>query len=258
MPHLVLKSSLAPYPAPYEAAVNAFAELVNKYIAELQHWQEHDLKAKALVDAPLGPRPEWTDYAGHDDPANAFAVALAAWDKSRLERFEPYPPPQAVADVVASVGTTITDDGDIVYVADFHVENDDPTPKQILDMKKSYLMKLVSDAEAEAISRHLLPEGKRRLAVLRESKIVSDENNLLGTIVAREQMAAMADPNYVAKVAPAEVAQQRTPEDDEFMKSQQAIRDAISAINQRAAETLSDIEDLTTDNIETFRIPSLN
>ena len=55
--------------------------------------------------------------------------------------------------------------------------------------------------------------------------------------------------------ANAEILKRRPPEDTKFIQQQIDLRNRISKISRAAAQMHSDIEDLTIDNIDSWKIP---
>lgn len=221
MTHTLIKSAIAPQPVSLDQAKQAFGKLVDAYIHELQAWHEHDNQVKAQQPMRLQPQPD--DHGEAEDPAFAFWKDFAAWQAEKLARYEPYPAPIAHPDIAAAVATNVGADGKVIYVPDFEIVNDDPTPEQILAAKKAFLLHAVSQAEAEAIGVILLPPGKRRQAEILEADIRAKDNQ------------AAAETQHLA--------------------DQESRRAKVEAIVRAAAQVMSDIEDLTADNIDTFELP---
>lgn len=223
MTHTIIKSAIAPQPVSFDQAKQAFGKLVDAYIHELQAWHEHDNQVKAQQPMRLQPQP--ADHGEAEDPAFAFWKDFAAWQTEKRARFEPYPAPIAHPDIVAAVKTDIAADGNVTYVPDFEIVNDDPTPEQILAAKKEALFHAVSQAEAVAIDAVQLPPGKRRHANIREADIRAKDHQ------------AAADTQHLA--------------------DQESRRAKVDAIARKAAQVMSDVEDLTVETVDAFSIPDL-
>jgi hypothetical protein len=268
MTHKILKSALLPYPGSLDDAKRAFSALVNKQIEELRAWHAHDLKARATP--PLPAKPVWRDFhkpavitakmtetektaahfAANKRATDLWSKAHVVWDKERLERHEPYPPPGAHPDVEAAIKTTVNSDGSTSYEADFEIQDDDPTPESILADKKNALLHKIVEAETAALDRMQPPVGKRRAANLKEAAIRKAD-------LARwtNQTKGMA-PSDIAKLDYAvEVAKGRDPADTRFLADQQARAERTEALMHAAAQAMSDIEDLTLDNIDNYQLP---
>jgi hypothetical protein len=226
MTHTILKSALAPPPATYADAVDAFGKLVAVYIAELKAWHDHD--AIVRTQKPLRQQPKWKDFA--KDKKTQAALYLkdnTAWKAERLAHHDPYPKPIAHSDIMASVVTTVAKDGTASFAADFEVVNDDPTPAQVLQKKKDALLVAVQASQDAAVAKAQLPMGKRLLADLRERDIRAKD------------------------------AEAQSPDDVAYLKTQDARRSAVTSIIRNAAQAMSDIEDLTVDNVDSYQIPLL-
>ncbi|MGY0573714.1 hypothetical protein ACTGJ9_023705 [Bradyrhizobium sp. RDM12] len=222
MTHKILKSALAPPPVTFDQAKQAFGKLVDAFIHELQTWHDHDMIVKA--QQPMRPQPQPSDHADAEDPASAFWRDTAAWQAEIRVRHEPYPAPIAHPDIVAAVATNIGADG-TTYAPDFEIENDDPTPEHILAARKALLLQAIEQAEEDAVNCLLLPVGKRRLADQREVDI------------------RRADPTDISE------------SDKEHLADQESRRAQVDAIVRAAAQVMSDIENLTADNVDTFELP---
>jgi hypothetical protein len=230
MTHTILKSALAPPPVTYADAVEAFGKLVAVYIAELKAWHDHDVIVR--TQKPLRPQPKWKDFA--KDKKTQAALYLkdnSAWKAERLAHHDPYKPPVAHSDIVASVVTTIAKDGTATFVADFEVVNDDPTPAQVLQEKKTALLRTMQISLDAATAKVQLPAGKRLLADIRENAI---------------------------RVATKDATDVKNPDDVAYLKAQEDRRSTITSIIQKAAQAMSDIEDLTVDNVDAYKIPNLD
>jgi hypothetical protein len=266
--HKILKSSILPYPGPLETAQLAFSSLVNKHIDELRVWNEHDLKARAAP--PLPAKPKWRDF--HKAPVitakmteaeqqtanlsankvatDRWAAAHNAWQKQMLERHEPYPRPVAHRDIDAAVAETINADGSTTFAPDFEIVNDDPSPESVLAEKKLTLLHKIAVAEAAALEKSQLPMGKRRSANLREAAINAADGALWLEIAK-----GMKPEEFEKFDRNSELAKRRDPADTQHLADQEARREAADAILHKAAQAMSDVEDLTLDNIDNYQLP---
>jgi hypothetical protein len=245
MTHKIPKSSLAPFPIPLDEAKGSFERLLHAYISELQTWHDHHVIVDSLT--PMRPRPEWIDFAAQKDQAKTYLHENAKWHAEKLARHEPYPQPIAHADIVASVATKIGEDGKTTYVSDFEIVNDDPTPEQVLARKKDVLLQAVTRAEQEALMRVQLPIGKQRAANLLEADIRARDGQLANELAAD----AKAHPDIAA-----EIEKRRDPAHTQHLDDQESRRSQVDAILRAGAKAMSDVEDLTMDNIDAFEIPS--
>jgi hypothetical protein len=250
MTHRILKSALAPPPVTFDQAKQAFGKLVDTFLHEMQAWHEHDIQVKALQ--PMRPQPKPSDNAAEEDPATAFWKDTAAWQAEKLARHEPYPKPIAHPDIVAAVGTKIGADDNITYVPDFEIVNDDPTPEQILAVKKAALLHAVCQAEAQALKAVQLPAGKQRAAQLLENDIRDKDAKLAIELAADAKAHAWKNIDIVA-----EVEKERDQKHTQHLADQESRRAKVDTIVRAAAQVMSDIEDLTTADVDSFTIPSL-
>jgi hypothetical protein len=251
MTHKIQKSALAPPPITYDEAVTAFGRLVETYIGELQTWHDHDQVVQSL--APPLPKPAWADYAAKKDPGAAFLKDNAAYQAEQLTRNAPYPKPIGHPDIIASVATKAGDDGRVTYVPDFEIVDDDPTPDEILAAKKTDLLSKISIAEQEAINRAELPLGKRRAATLLEADISQLDAQAANDLINKTPEADRAKLD-IAK----ELKKRRDPKHTQHLQDQESRRAKMEAIVRAGAQAMSDVEDLTIDNVDSFQIPTFD
>lgn len=249
MTYKLLKSQLVPSHIRYDDAVASFGRLVDVYLKELQAWHEHDIQVKA--QQPMRPEPKPESHAEAEDPAFAFWKDFAAWQAEKRARYEPYPKPIAHPDIVAAVAANIGADGNITYASDFEIVNDDPTPEQILAVKKAALLQAVQQAEVEALKAVQLPLGKRRAANLLEGDIHAKDSELAKDLAADAKAHAWKNIDIVA-----EVEKRRDPKHTQHLADQESRREKVDAIVRAAAQIMSDIEDLRSENIDDFVMPS--
>ncbi|MCK1507555.1 hypothetical protein [Bradyrhizobium sp. 18] len=247
MTHKIIKSSLALFtftPEEQKRGIVDFQSAVDAYSAELTHWL--DREAKMAAQGPLPPKPEW----GEVEPEN-YSRALRAWEAKALEQIHPIPKPVAHPDIVAAVNGQ-------GYV-DFEVVNDDPTDEEVLRGKKNELLSRIHRAELAAIDQALPPPGKRRLANLLETDIHAADNELRKTMLAEPipQLDGSISNRSPASIEKS-VALIRKKHHTQHLADQESRRAKVDVIVRAAAQAMSDVEDLTADNIEAFRIPSLN
>lgn len=168
----------------------------------------------------------------------------------REDAHHPFPAPRAHPLVEAAVNE---DDE-----ADFEIVDDGPTPDQILTSKKNTLLQAVSSAENDA-SGKVFPFAKRRLYNMKETAITTAEAAKLATILNSTSVLA----SLLSKIglrkstddAVAKISKDRSPEDSTHLADQADRRSRIAAIEAAAAQMHSDIEDLTLDNIDAWKMP---
>lgn len=244
---------------------------------QLKQW----LERKKIVDAlePLPPRPEWSDFRESTDPATDYGLAMAKWNELMRERPTLFPAPISHPDIMAA----INEHGD----PDFEVIDDtpkEPTPDEVLAAKKNTLFRAVSDAENAALNK-VTPPAKRRLFELQQADVQAADATRMQPIAKRQQeavtqyrAAAMQlqktpeDASVAATVKELEAeisslsakladpesihAGARPAEDQKILDKSAARQQKNNAIARQAAQAQSDIEDLTTDNVDAFEIPS--
>lgn len=222
-----------------KVGIDDLAKAVADHKAEHASWSAHMARVAADAKLPPIPRPLFADYAKEKNPVAAFRQAMDVYEANVATRHQPYKPPephQLVAFVLANGGT-------------FEVLNDDPTPAQILAEKKLALIYQITAAEAEAIHAIMPPLGKRRLANMRESDIgIADAERVRAMPLAVQQ-----DSDKLTKA----IAKARPPEDAAHLQVQADLRAKATAINRAATQMMSDVEDLTIENINSWRMTPL-
>lgn len=144
---------------------------------------------------------------------------------------------------------------------DYEIFDDGPSPEQVLAVKKNELMGAVNLAELVAV-RSIVPVGKIRILNLKETeirakdsaviaKMTAKQNGLLNSVAAAAKIKKQITNDDIA----AAVISSRTAHENEFISSQERSRLTIEAIGRVAAQAHSDIEDLTLDTIDAWRMP---
>jgi len=193
----------------------------------------HDLFHKA-VEAHIAELEAWTKHM----------VAVVAWDKYKStlppgELSSPnapvethkYPPPQTHPHIEASIRMESLDDGtNVKFTPDYEIFDDGPTPAEILQNKKHDL--LVEATTAERVAIHaILPQTKARLLDIRYRDIQAKAEEL------RTQEEEL-----------------RTQEDLAFIKEHEDKRKQLDEVQRKFAQIQSDIEDLTIENIDSYKL----
>lgn len=222
----------------------SFEDAVTQHCAELNAWHERDQAVKAQPELPK--RPDYFDFAKEEDPAAAFAAAGAAWGELHKAHLDPYPRPNALVDVEAACRF----DGE-KFVEDYEVINDDPTPEQILRRKKDDLICKVQAAENVAIDKVRLPPGKQRLVNMVMAQITDADDTIARNILKNSTEEEKANLNLAD-----EIAKRRSPEHKKQLEEIEQRTKTISNIELQAALAMSEIEDLTTDNVDGYALPT--
>jgi hypothetical protein len=163
-------------------------------------------------------------------------------------------------------------------VADYEIVDDGPTPEQILANKKVKLIAWIMAAEQAAI-RVVVPLGKERAWNLRLSdinqadaaarqKITSDiiqaasaaaDKKTGGILSATAVAVGLKKPVVVVAPKPidieAAVVSARPAADTAFLADNTARQQKVDAIQRAAAQMMSDVEDLTATNIDSWKMP---
>lgn len=179
----------------------------------------------------------------------AHMARVAADEKAGvigIEKHAPYPRPTHHPLVEAAVN----ENDEVDYV----VEDDGPTPAQILEAQKAKLIADVGSAERAAIEA-VVPLGKQRSFNIRENDIrVADakfappKRSLLEAAKTSVGLAPKVD-------ITAEIEKARPPADTQFLADQQARRTKVEMILRAGAVMLSEIDDLTAETIDAWKMP---
>ena len=254
--HKLMKSSIAPYPKSLDEPAAIFGRMVVSYSGEMQAWHDHHLKVEALKETPMRDRPHPNNFShikDSDKRGQAFWEDTASWDRQKLERHEPYPPPAAHPDVMASVSSSVDAAGNITFIPDFVIINDDPSPDEIMALKKRALIDAIIQAEMIARAKIELPIGKQRAASIREIDLRNADLDLQKKIIIGKNADDILKINMEL-----ELRKLRNPVDQKFLDDQQDRSSKIDAIVRAGAKAMSDVEDLTIDNVDTFVVPSFD
>lgn len=219
--------------------IDDLAKAVADHKAEHASWSAHMARVAADAKLPPIPRPLFADYAKEKNPVAAFRQAMDVYEANVATRHQPYKPPephQLVAFVLANGGT-------------FEVLNDDPTPEQILAEKKLVLIHQISSAEAAAVQSVMPPIGKQRAYNLREADIGAADVARANKLIADGE----TDPVKLQKA----VEKGRPADDTAHLRAQADRRTKVDAIIRAASQMMSDVEDLTIENIDAWRMTPL-
>ena len=180
----------------------------------------------------------------------AHMARVGADRKNGIEgpaKHQPYPAPTAHPAVARAVDR----DGN----ADYKVEDDGPTPEQKLARKKYDLALSLSVAEKSA-SETIWPLAKQRLDIFRQSDIRKADGARALDIASRRGVIAKAilGPKDPATVV-AEVEASRPADDTAFLKDKEQLWQRICAVQRIAAQAHADIEDLTAETIDSWKLP---
>ena len=199
----------------------SFVADVSSYVADLADWKTHMAKVEA-------------DKAAGVPKERAHA---------------PFPAPLASPAVAAA----IDENGHPNY----QIIDDDPTPEQVLSEKKKNLFYAVRRAEEEAKSR-VIPPGKIRILGMHQNAIMESDQKRAAVLLSAQPVGMLSGIGIGAKKdiakAQADARSSRSPEDAQFMQEQAARQAKIESIESVAIQMESDIEDLTTGNIDSWKM----
>ncbi len=170
-----------------------------------------------------------------------------------IEKHEPYARPYAPELIDAAVD----EEGN----PDYEIVDDGPTPEQILVAKKSVLFQAVLQAEAAA-GEKIVPTGKRRLFNLQESSIYESDAKLAADLrkkkkgrIAKVWDAALGKDVDAVAVEEADIRAARPKKDTDHLDAQAGRREKLNALAMKSAQALADIQDLTADNVDAWKMP---
>lgn len=208
----------------FKSAIDAFPNFdlsVAEHADKLRHWRAHMAKVEA--------------EKGNDKIAP-------------IDRHQPYERPRAHQLIEAAI--------DDKFNVAYEVVDDSAAT---LTAKKQMLIARVAQAEGEAMAAVLAP-GKSRLYAMREARIQEEDAQRSALLVEQQK------PGLIKRLTgggsefdiAAAVAEQRPSADTQFLQELQELRRRMKAIGLIAAQAMSDIEDLTLDTIEQWKMPDFS
>lgn len=204
-------------------------------------WPEFELDVAVFAQAMR----DWRGHMGRvgDDERNGVRGA---------EKHVAYPRP--IAHVL--VDEAVDENGN----PDYEIVDDGPTAEQIVAFKKGQLFNAVIEAE-RAASEIIVPFAKRRLFNLREASIRNEDGRRALDLSKKKGRlskmwdAALGKEVEVSGVNPADIRELRSDDENEFLDAQDERRARLAALELESAQALADIQDLTADDIDSWKIP---
>jgi len=193
-----------------------------------------------------------------DAAVKTYANELADWrtHMARVEQdkknnvpkdkaYAPFPAPTADPEVMASI--------DAGGAINYKIINDDPSDDHVLAAKKAVLLQRVAQA-ADAVIAAISPAAKRPLANIRENEILQADATRMKVIMDSQKgiLPAIGIGSKTPAEMQAEVAKARPVTDTNFLQDQAEQRQKTDAISRAAAQAMSDIEDLTLQNVDAY------
>ncbi|KYK44896.1 hypothetical protein A1D31_11810 [Bradyrhizobium liaoningense] len=225
-----------------------FAATITAYCSELNDWRQRENEVDAQPE--LEPRPDWAQFASHDDPATAYVEANRAWSEKKILHKDRYPRPVAFNFIERCVRY---DDNAGKFVEDYEIINDDPSDEQILRSKKDGLLANIIAARDVAMSKFKMPPGKVALYSIVENRVMAADLALMKKLSPTWTEEQSRDIDFTNS----EIDKNRTEADRKFL-AEKAEREAkLSRLEFDVAHAMSDVEDLTTETVDSYVIPSL-
>lgn len=141
--------------------------------------------------------------------------------------------------------------------ANFEFVDDTPRPEKLsLAQRKMNLIHQVTNAQ-EAAQLLAVPFGKRDLFSFREQAIVAADGALRTSLYVNNNkiLKKITGATLSAEDVESKVTAARSPEDSDHLKKQEARRQEFARINMIAAQAKHDIEDLTEETIDGWKLP---
>jgi hypothetical protein len=298
MTHTILKSAIAPPPVTYEDAVEAFGRLVSIYIAELQAWHDHDAIVKTqgpLRDQPkwrdharhkgqaalylkdnaawkaerLARHDPYPKPIGHSDIIASVATKVAEDGANAfVADFEVMNDDPTPEDILTAKKSSLLEQ---VLGAEDAAKAAVLLPvgkRRAADVRENDIR--VSDAEiASAFLKKRSEDQKAAIAAVNATHAAA-VTKWTAEVAATRAIDPKADlpspPSPPAPPAPEDVGSlvaehiesSRSPEDTKHLREQESRRGKINDIMHAAAQAMSDIEDLTVDNVDAYQIPNFD
>lgn len=187
-------------------------------------------------------------------------MALVEKDKrdgiEGIDRHEPYPRPIAPE----LIDSAVDEDGK----PDYEIVDDGPTSEQLLNAKKAALFGEVLKAESIA-AELVVPAAKRRLFNLQEAAIYAADEKIAADLkkkkkgrIAKVWDAALGKDVDAIAVEAADIRAQRPEKDTAHLDAQAERRERINKLAMISAQALADIQDLTADNVDDWKLPNFD
>jgi hypothetical protein len=253
MTHTILKSRLSASPEDIALAVKLHAQ-------ELEQWTENMRLYDEEQKNPPPPEPQRDQF----ETDEAYTAAYVEHGELMTFRRQKYPPPSAHPEIDAAVARS-EQDGRRLFTPDYTIVDDlkpedlpqDKVP-ELLRLKEVYLSRVIH-AEQEAM-KTILPHGKVRAYQLREAGI--RQADAARDAPVQKEISGLEESNPKRKSLQVQLADPsrhdkvRPKEDTQFLVSCQTIREAQLEVSRKAAAMMSDIEDLTEDNVRSWTLGS--
>jgi hypothetical protein len=252
--------------------------------SEIVLWNER--QAILAKQPPAEPRPEWHQFEKSEDPGKEYSEAVTKWNADQLLRWAPVPFPTEhplIADAIAPDGTA-----NYEVVEDVPASPTEEELKQVAFLaKKKALLQEVEKQESLATTTQL-PPGKIRLhnmkaadidkarasarasahdaawkkvqdkqptwdALRAKTRTPEEDAELSALDVERAEIAKELDSSALDRAADAALSD----DDKAFLAEYERRKTSTEAIQRWAAQASSDIEDLTADTIDSWKLPPL-
>jgi hypothetical protein len=145
--------------------------------------------------------------------------------------------------------------------ADYEIFDDGPSPEELFAAKKADFNNRVMQAEADSIAA-IIPPSKHRFFILRESAINEEDGQRASECLERMQSSLRKVGEAIGVMKPIdlqkEIEKLRSPEDNAFLAEQRSRRERISKIQMKAAKAQHDIDDLTIETVDSFKLPDFS
>lgn len=144
---------------------------------------------------------------------------------------------------------------------DYEIVDDGPSPEDLLALRKVQLLGAVTRAEQDARAT-VMPFAKERLFNFLEADIRAKDARVVTSMMEKNlgvfRVAAKAV-GLGKKIEPQDIAAavnaKRTEPEQQHLADMKARRVKMAAIERRAAQAHADVEDLTAETIDAFKIP---
>lgn len=152
-----------------------------------------------------------------------------------------------------SIEAAIDDNGEV----NFEPVDDTPKPEKLsLGHKKIQLHQRISDAHIAAVNV-VLPLGKHKLFAMRENAIAGRDEERKIKLVEKNRgfFKKLTSRLMTSDEITQAIIDSRPPEDAAFLAEQKPRHEKIAIINQISAQALHDVEDLTEDTVDSWKLP---
>lgn len=251
MTHTVSRAALL------AAGVYNIEEEVATYVRNLKTWLDHHRRVEKEKDLPLPEEPERKNFPEGAEGDEEFSKAFNARVTELNERHQAYPMEVIHPDLMKCVVTSQDANGVDIVVPDYEITEDLPTTEEKLRDKKDALLREANAREVKELNS-AVPPGKVRANTLRHIQL--NEKDMEYRKKLEDDFKSLPEEERIEKWSGyqdslKDLSSHRSSDENKFLQEQEKLKKERHAVHARYAIIQSDIEDLTSDNIDQWKFP---